>query len=257
MSAPANKKIYVDLSGNDSTGDGSILLPLLTIGAAVALASDAAWATNPVVIEIGPGTFVETFFIPDGIILRGSGRYATFLGGDFNIVASAHVMISQLSSAGPPLVYGCWLFAENCNVSGFYVGYAGTCHAVGCWGGLSIVQDTSQLFVLASSMPMGGITITGTATVTVDPTSVPALGNRHVDPTATLAILGVATLTAGANITVDHPAGDVTISATGGGGGAYVPGTNANWAFPVPANAAAALDRVAQRLRPIEGRTLL
>jgi hypothetical protein len=55
---PADHSIFVDKSGNDSTGDGSILKPLLTIQAAHTLALTYSNA-DYVHIMVGPGDFTE------------------------------------------------------------------------------------------------------------------------------------------------------------------------------------------------------
>jgi hypothetical protein len=54
-----NKIYYVSLAGNDSTGDGSLSAPFLTIKKAINEANAIASTTNPIVISIGAGIFTE------------------------------------------------------------------------------------------------------------------------------------------------------------------------------------------------------
>lgn len=55
----ANHIVYVDKSGNDTTGNGSILNPYLTINKALASITTAT-TTDRYQINVGPGTFAET-----------------------------------------------------------------------------------------------------------------------------------------------------------------------------------------------------
>lgn len=81
-SVPISRTIFVDVNGNDTTaaaGDAS--KPCLTIGnKAVALATALApTAANPVVIQVGPGTFTENsgIVLPSYVALVGAGMDVT------------------------------------------------------------------------------------------------------------------------------------------------------------------------------------
>jgi hypothetical protein len=67
---PNCRNVYVDISGNDSTGDGSSLFPFLTVYHAiqVALAGNVSIA-NPVGIVVSAGLYIE----PNPIIITKSG----------------------------------------------------------------------------------------------------------------------------------------------------------------------------------------
>ena len=75
---------YVSLAGNDSN-DGSYAYPFRTISKAVTIANGVASMTNPVVIYVGAGTFVENntggpiTITADGISLVGSSETSTIV----------------------------------------------------------------------------------------------------------------------------------------------------------------------------------
>lgn len=77
----AAQLICVDgTNGNDSTGDGTQINPLQTIGAAVAAASSGQC------IFVGPGTYTGNFVLPTGVALVGSGRGVTILYATSGVV---------------------------------------------------------------------------------------------------------------------------------------------------------------------------
>ena len=80
-SPTATKTIYVSTSGSPSN-DGSMEAPLSTVKDAVTLASSIAAYDNPVVIQVGPGFFVEENPINievAGITIKGSSLTSTYL----------------------------------------------------------------------------------------------------------------------------------------------------------------------------------
>lgn len=95
------KKIYISLSGSDSSGNGSYLNPYRTVakGVSVANAATDRSLTSPYVIEIGTGTFSETelpIFISQSIMLKGqtgnmtrittTGSNTTFFQMDYTLI---------------------------------------------------------------------------------------------------------------------------------------------------------------------------
>jgi len=76
------RNLYVSKEGF-TRGDGSAEAPFLTIQAAVNAAEaavPAATFTNPVVVNVGPGTFAEQVTIKkDGIYIKGAGQNATYI----------------------------------------------------------------------------------------------------------------------------------------------------------------------------------
>ena len=76
------RKIYVTLSGSDTTGDGSFLNPYRTVAKGVQVANNATnrALTTPYVIDIGAGTFTETqfpIFVSQSIMIKGQGGNMT------------------------------------------------------------------------------------------------------------------------------------------------------------------------------------
>jgi hypothetical protein len=74
---------YVDMLGNNTTGDGSFEKPFLTIEAAENSITDAS-PTNLYVVVVGAGIYAEgsSTIFRDNIILRGAGRDVTSITGN-------------------------------------------------------------------------------------------------------------------------------------------------------------------------------
>lgn len=81
--APDANQIYVSKSGNDTTGDGSILKPYLTIAKAISVVSSPS-PTNLYNISVGPGVFTESNpqTIPAYTEVDGSGDDSTYIEAD-------------------------------------------------------------------------------------------------------------------------------------------------------------------------------
>ena len=71
--------VYVNLSGNDTTGTGSQCAPFLTIGAAMASITDAS-PTKRYGIEIGVGTYDPAIVLKANVFLIGQGPIITRIG---------------------------------------------------------------------------------------------------------------------------------------------------------------------------------
>lgn len=78
QAAPFVQEAFVNKGGNDTTADGSQLLPFLTIKAALASISDAS-SSKFYCVNIGPGTYSEAtdFTLKDYVSLKGAGRNLT------------------------------------------------------------------------------------------------------------------------------------------------------------------------------------
>lgn len=75
----ATHRVFVDKSGNDTTGTGSLASPYLTVEKALDAITDNS-GTNLYIIDIGSGTYNETNIkLKIGVWLRGAGRSATRL----------------------------------------------------------------------------------------------------------------------------------------------------------------------------------
>lgn len=88
--APPGTVIYVAKTGNDTTGDGTIVKPYLTI------AKGMSEATATCMVRVMSGTWVENVSLVSGVELRGSGWASTIIQGDGSNVA---VWIDGCSSA--------------------------------------------------------------------------------------------------------------------------------------------------------------
>ncbi|MGB8467931.1 MAG: hypothetical protein WCE21_02915 [Candidatus Babeliales bacterium] len=79
-----SRTIYVAQGGNDSN-DGSLSAPFATIAHAVAVANTLSTLTNPVVVQVGAGTFIENnsggaiAITADGITINGSSITGTIV----------------------------------------------------------------------------------------------------------------------------------------------------------------------------------
>jgi len=74
--------VYVDKNGNDGTGTGTNVSPFLTMAKGYAIAKTMSpSATNPIIVQIGIGTFIEANIAMDTnyISINGAGKYQTFL----------------------------------------------------------------------------------------------------------------------------------------------------------------------------------
>jgi hypothetical protein len=65
--------VHVNKGGNDGTADGSILLPYLTISAAITAIVDAT-PTKRYSIQLGPGTYTEAITLKANIFIDGVGE---------------------------------------------------------------------------------------------------------------------------------------------------------------------------------------
>lgn len=77
LNKPVQQEVHVASNGNDSSGNGSIALPYLTIGHALSTITDSA-STKPYVVWIHPGTYSETaLHIPVWVFLVGDMQQPT------------------------------------------------------------------------------------------------------------------------------------------------------------------------------------
>jgi len=84
---PVNAQVvYVNKSGNDSTGTGSLTAPFLSISAANTSITDASGSTpKRYVIYIGPGDYSDSFALKANIFLVGSYTIGTRLTGTLTL----------------------------------------------------------------------------------------------------------------------------------------------------------------------------
>lgn len=109
-SPSATKTYFVALNGSDSN-DGSFNAPFLTVSHAVSVANGVASLSNPVVISIGAGIFVENnsggaiTITADGISIVGESITGTILvpttlSNDFFSVSTPNVEFAQMAIHG-------------------------------------------------------------------------------------------------------------------------------------------------------------
>lgn len=138
---PASQTIYVDKSGNDSTGDGSILKPYLTIQEAHTHALTYP-ASAYVHIKIGPGAFNEDLIITrlktsiigsvDAVnkttaISSLTVNITTTVDGVFNdIVSISNILVEKSSGSSIVTLGGNQQFTFNANNTYFYTAGAST-----------------------------------------------------------------------------------------------------------------------------------
>lgn len=78
--------IYVNKGGNDSTGNGSISLPYLTIATANTSITDASGVTpKRYIISIGPGDYSDSFALKANVFLVGTYTIGTRLTGTITL----------------------------------------------------------------------------------------------------------------------------------------------------------------------------
>lgn len=76
--ASAAETKYVDKNGSDTTGNGSVLLPYLTIQKAHDSITDAT-ALKPYAVAVGPGIFASSFTFKPFVFVVGSGQTSTVI----------------------------------------------------------------------------------------------------------------------------------------------------------------------------------
>lgn len=81
LSTPSiDQNYYVAKNGSDTTGNGSIGYPYLTIGKALTVITDSS-PTKRYVITVGPGDYNENLVLKANIFIKGSGPISTRLTG--------------------------------------------------------------------------------------------------------------------------------------------------------------------------------
>lgn len=81
LSIPStDQAYYVSKQGSDTTGNGSIGAPYLTIGKALTTISDAS-PTKRYLIDVGPGDYNENLSLKANVFVQGSGPIVTRLTG--------------------------------------------------------------------------------------------------------------------------------------------------------------------------------
>ncbi len=84
-SPSTSRTIYVTTYGNDTTGDGSFTYPYASLAKAVTVANAIATVTNPLIISIAPGTYIENnsagpiTLTTGGVTIAGQSASATFI----------------------------------------------------------------------------------------------------------------------------------------------------------------------------------
>ena len=76
--------VYVNKSGNDILGNGSLNNPFLTCAAAMASITYAT-ATQRVIINLGPGIYTDNFLLKANVFIIGAEALSTKLGGTITI----------------------------------------------------------------------------------------------------------------------------------------------------------------------------
>ena len=91
---------YIETTGSDVTGDGSVGNPFASITHALSIAPHFAKADDAFIqIQLGTGTFTENIIIGGfqcAIYIFGSGRNNTTINGSFRIKDSTYVAVSSL-----------------------------------------------------------------------------------------------------------------------------------------------------------------
>lgn len=81
LSTPStDQSYYVSKGGNDSTGNGSVGSPYLTVGKALTSITDAS-PTKKYNILVGPGDYAENLVLKANVFIQGSGPIATRITG--------------------------------------------------------------------------------------------------------------------------------------------------------------------------------
>lgn len=102
-----SRTYFVDKKGNDTSGDGSIFFPYLTIGKALTEAAGQGLSlTSSWVVKVGAGSFIEApLTLPENVKLAGEGvRNTTIIASDQNsdlITGTNDATITDINIIGP------------------------------------------------------------------------------------------------------------------------------------------------------------
>jgi len=76
--------MWVDVCGDDTNGDGTVLHPFKTIAHAVSEITDSSY-TKRYIVYIGPGEYVEDIKLPAWVFLRGCNPNTSRINGNLTI----------------------------------------------------------------------------------------------------------------------------------------------------------------------------
>lgn len=83
-SSVTSQNVFVSKAGNDTTANGSSLMPFLTIAAAMTSITDAT-PTKRYCINVGPGTFTEFIILKANVFIVGASRETTRIDGTISV----------------------------------------------------------------------------------------------------------------------------------------------------------------------------
>jgi hypothetical protein len=148
-----NFTIYVGKSGNDTTGDGSLGNPYLTIGKATTVAKTLTLTvTQPCAIKVGAGKYVENLSLPPFVTVSPVGTSVDVLIGDGTTNAIA------LDATAWSSVTDGWSAVENILTNWFD----------GSGNGSVLIDFTGT--TSPGQVDLGGVGIAGSLTVKGDST---------------------------------------------------------------------------------------
>jgi hypothetical protein len=278
----ASQIVYVNKGGSDATGNGTIGLPFLTIGAAQASITDAS-PSKLYVVTVGPGTYAESIVLKSGVYIEGPDIITTTLTGgvsldpafpangqtgllNFNILGDS----TFTYSATPGFVDNVGVvYSGNLTVTGVDDSCSFTLDSCICDGNTAVFT-TCNFFPFNTSIA-NDVTLqsAGAVAATSEPEStyfakltISAPGAGACDMNAAGGSVVGPLLVTGANAsytsTADgFPSGfvvaggaSVTLGTTGDGI-QYDPTNLANWSGVGPSSIGNALDRIAAKIGPI------
>ena len=79
---------YVAKNGNDTTGNGSVARPYLTVQAGINAAKLVATVTTRACVMVMPGTYTETYVLPANVLIKGQGYNQSRLIGNWTLDAN-------------------------------------------------------------------------------------------------------------------------------------------------------------------------
>jgi hypothetical protein len=78
------QEVYVDKSGSDSAGDGTVLNPFFTISHGVSIITDSS-PSKKYIVKVGPGDYSDNFALPANVVIKGAEVTVTRITGNVNL----------------------------------------------------------------------------------------------------------------------------------------------------------------------------
>lgn len=180
-----------------------------SISAALASLPNPNPGTNPVVIKVMPGTYVENIVMKDNVGLQGAGKEVTIINGGINIVSVQNVSVSgfniNFANYQPPFVAAITVSASSPAIKDNLITISCACYAVD-------IKNSSSPIIEGNTFkdnPNKVIVIDGSSSAMVKNNIISNSGDCAIANAGTVTIIGNLIDGAGDGIDLYGPAATV------------------------------------------------